>query len=587
MKHDSCDPKDVALKSFFLGPQAENAPWVREEIDALFDHWFAWRRRLHPEDGEAVSDEERASPAFDGKRRRMAALLKELMKRLEAEVPKFSPRYVGHMVSETSLPALLGHIAILLHNPNNTSAEVSRVSGVIEDEAIAALASMIGYDPGLGKGHFTSGGTVANIESLWRARYRMDHWLSLGFALREAGAQLSLFDAAHLGWRTFYAELERLGLEEEDLRRHSFVAGNPLVQARRAEQLFGRRYDGPVVLVPSNKHFSWQKGISLLGLGGEAFRPVALDARGKLDVRDLERQIARAEDEGRPVLCVVSVLGTTEMGELDPVDRVQDLLERLRASDGLDLWHHVDAAYGGFFCSMLDGPTEKTFDAESLGALRAVRRADSVTIDPHKLGYVPYACGAILVRDAAHDLVSKFPAPYLSAHGTPGRWAKTLEGSRSASGATATWLTAKSVGFDSEGYGRIIERTVHTKRTLEESLLREIPGLRVAPGCDTNILCFVVAAHGEPFSKTNLRTAALHDRLPIDGGFTVSQTRLALDEYAELLADFSGRWDAVRDAPYLALVRVVLMNPFFSSKKTRTDFYADFTAGVQAVLAAL
>lgn len=51
---------------------------------------------------------------------------------------------------------------------------------MIEDEAIAMLAAMLGFDPTVARGHFTSGGTVANFEGVWRARYRMDHGLALG-----------------------------------------------------------------------------------------------------------------------------------------------------------------------------------------------------------------------------------------------------------------------------------------------------------------------------------------------------------------------------------------------------------------------
>ena len=38
------------------------------------------------------------------------------------------------------------------------------------------LATMVGYNPAATQGHFTSGGTVANFEAVWRARYRLDHW---------------------------------------------------------------------------------------------------------------------------------------------------------------------------------------------------------------------------------------------------------------------------------------------------------------------------------------------------------------------------------------------------------------------------
>jgi aromatic-L-amino-acid decarboxylase len=50
---------------------------------------------------------------------------------------------------------------------------------------------------------------------------------------------------------------------------------------------------------------------------------------------------------------------------------------------------HVDAAYGGFFIL--------TDRARSLVA--GMARADSVVLDPHKGLFLPYGCGAVLVRD--------------------------------------------------------------------------------------------------------------------------------------------------------------------------------------------
>ena len=45
---------------------------------------------------------------------------------------------------------------------------------------------------------------------------------------------------------------------------------------------------------------------------------------------------------------------------IDPVDKVADLLDELCEHRGLHIWHHIDAAYGGYFCSVLKG------DASSL-----------------------------------------------------------------------------------------------------------------------------------------------------------------------------------------------------------------------------
>ena len=46
---------------------------------------------------------------------------------LTAETPTFSPRYIAHMKADLSLPGLLGWFAAMLHNPNNSSRDASRV----------------------------------------------------------------------------------------------------------------------------------------------------------------------------------------------------------------------------------------------------------------------------------------------------------------------------------------------------------------------------------------------------------------------------------------------------------------------------
>ena len=51
-------------------------------------------------------------------------------------------------------------------------------------------------------------------------------------------------------------------------------------------------------------------------------------------------------------------------------------------------------------------------------SVRALERADSVSIDPHKLGYVPYPAGAFLLKDRrGRELVATDP-PYLAVAGS-------------------------------------------------------------------------------------------------------------------------------------------------------------------------
>lgn len=569
-------------KAYFPGPRSENESWVRSEFQAIVDDWFDWRRSTLPGDPPAIGAEERLTPGFLVERERTAQALAELMALLRRETPTYSPRYAGHMVSELSLPALFGHFTALLHNPNNTSREVSKVGTVIEAEAIAMLAEMVGFDPAAARGHFTSGGTMANFEGVWRARYRLDHWLALALWIAEnTGEQLDLFAAAHMGWARFAELVSRHEPPAGDLRRASAVAGNPADVFRRIGAASGRDYSGPVVLVPGNKHFSWHKAANVFGLGEEAFWSVGLDAEGRLDVADLEGRLEDAAAAERPVLAVVSVAGTTETGEIDPVDRVCDLLERLQAERGWRIWHHVDAAYGGFLCTIPGGPHEAVLSPRVRKALKAVGRADSVTIDPHKLGYTPYACGTFLARDADRYTVSVFDAPYLERpHLAQDLWSATLEGSRPASGAAAMWLTGRTIGFRPDRFGAILAGTVRARQTFQEAVRATLPELRFLEPADSNIACFSLASDGEPLSSANRRTAALYDAMREDGAFHLSMTTLRRPGQSAQIAAHAARYSLDDDDDRLVLMRGVFMNPYWSSASVSECLIPEFVAAL-------
>ncbi len=227
----SAEAKAYRESAYFLGPKSENASWFRSEFQAVLDQWFDWRRSLFGEDPSPIPDAVRLQPEFLAEREIIAQKVRELGDLMTGEVPKYTPRYIGHMVSELSIPAMLGHFVTLLHNPNNTSRDVARVSGVVEDEAIAMLAAMIGFNPDLAQGHFTSGGTLANFESIWRARYRMDHFLALGLCMAErTGERFEPVAAAHMGWARFH-ELSALN-DFSDAEMRQFRAGQPLCYRR-------------------------------------------------------------------------------------------------------------------------------------------------------------------------------------------------------------------------------------------------------------------------------------------------------------------------------------------------------------------
>ena len=567
----------VIAGACFPGPRSENETWVRGEFQAVLDQWFDWRKALFADDPRLVGPAERMATERLERREILSRELAHLCEALTAETPTYTPRYIGHMKAEVSLPALLGWLAAMLHNPNNTSREASRVGTVIETEAIAMLAQMVGYVPAAAEGHFTSGGTVANFEAVWRARYRLDHWLSLGLYVAEkTGAPLDVFAAAHMGWDRFRTLWDEHGLSDAELRRYSAAASNPADIWRRISRASGRDYLGPVLLVPGNKHYSWSKAANLFGLGEDSLWAVALDEEGRLDVGDLERRIERAEADGRPVLMAVSVAGTTETGEIDPIDVLHDRLERWEAERGVHVWRHVDAAYGGFLCTLAGGPDEAVLSPDSRRALRAIGRADSVTIDPHKLGYVPYACGAFLTRDRARYAVSAFDAPYLDRPELgDGKWSSTLEGSRSAAGAAATWLSGRTIGFGPDGLGAVLAETIRARQAFETALGEAVPEVRFLAPADANIVCFSVARDGEPLSAANRRTEALFERIHRSPEFSVSKTTLGAD-YAAVIGRHVRGFGGAVDADGMVLVRCVFMNPYWAGAQFREALFPPF-----------
>ncbi|WP_415064353.1 pyridoxal phosphate-dependent decarboxylase family protein [Bdellovibrio sp.] len=576
----TCLSEEAALKGLFLGPQAENREWVSSQISTLLTSWFDWRRSFRPEDGQAISARDMASADYVKRRTHTEEVLHELTARFELEIPKFSPRYIGHMFSEISLPALFGHILTLLHNPNNISGESSRVGVLVEEEAITALAQMMGFSKGVG--HFTSGGTIANFEAVYRARTRCYNWMSAGLA---KGGN-SAFESAAMGFEVYDEisdEVKKLAV-----KFNPFEA-NPFAAATDISRQTGRAFLGPVLLIPEHKHYSWTKSANVFGLGAEALWPVQLDAHGRLDVQDLEKQILRAHKEDRPIVMVVSVLGTTELGMVDPIDEVQNLLDSYRQTHGWHLWHHVDAAYGGFICSLRgeDLSLSSALSEQSLKAIESVGRVTSVTIDPHKLGYVPYSSGAFIAAHENDYYQRSFGAPYVNFATSKDKGPFTLEGSRSAAGAVATWMTAKCVGLSQDGYGRIIARTIRLRKELEAALRKEIPDLVLAPSVDANLLGFCLAKKGDSLQKVNERTLRLYETFEIDkkSDFFISKTRIYQKCYAKYFEKFIGSWHGEIDTNELVLIRICIMNPFFRTKEMSVDFQDLFIRSLQERLA--
>jgi len=75
-----------------------------------------------------------------------------------------------------------------------------------------------------------------------------------------------------------------------------------------------------------------------------------LDAR--MDIVELRAQVDRCLEGKRPVIQVVAVVGSTEESAVDPLHEIVAVRKEYRRC-GMDFTIHVDAAWGGYFASML------------------------------------------------------------------------------------------------------------------------------------------------------------------------------------------------------------------------------------------
>jgi len=98
---------------------------------------------------------------------------------------------------------------------------------------------------------------------------------------------------------------------------------------------------------------------------------------------------------------------------------------------------------------------------------RALREADSITIDPHKAGYAPYPAGALCYRNSAmRDLVS-FRAPVIvHAAYEPTVGIYGIEGSKPGAAAAGVWLAHKVIPSTRRGYGKILGQCMWTSKRM-------------------------------------------------------------------------------------------------------------------------
>ena len=153
-----------------------------------------------------------------------------------------------------------------------------------------------------------------------------------------------------------------------------------------------------VLLSSEHAHYSLEKAASVCGLGSAALWKVPVDAQGRMLPSELVVCIAKARSLGLVPFFVNATSGTTVLGSYDPLPEIGAICRRE------ELWFHVDASWGG----------PAIFSPSLASKLEGSHRADSITVNPHKMMGVPITCSFLLGQDMNKFWKSNtLPANYL------------------------------------------------------------------------------------------------------------------------------------------------------------------------------
>jgi L-2,4-diaminobutyrate decarboxylase len=386
----------------------------------------------------------------------LPALLAEVVER---SIHLHHPGYVGHQVTPPLPAAALCDLVGALLNNGNAIYEMGPVITALERLVIGKLAGQLGM-PADADGVFTSGGSAGNLTAL--------------LAARQARAG---FDV----WTEGNAASGRVP---------------PLA-----------------LLCSAEAHYSLGRSLQIMGLGAKAAWPVPVDARFRLDPRELPAAQRAAEAAGRKVIGVVASACSTATGAYDPLEAIADYCDRAK------LWLHVDGAHGA----------SVAFSDRHRSLVQGIARADSVVWDAHKLMLMPALVTAVIFRDGRRSYEAfAQQASYLFADVSPEQqWfnlaGRTLECTKlMMSLKVYAALALHGPAF----FGGYVDGMFALAQTFADAL-QAAPDFELALRPQANIVCFRHRPAGMGDGpELDRRQAHVRQRLIENGSFYLVQTRL-------------------------------------------------------------
>ncbi|MGN4457472.1 pyridoxal-dependent decarboxylase [Bacillus cereus group sp. MYBK57-1] len=205
-----------------------------------------------------------------------------------------------------------------------------------------------------------------------------------------------------------------------------------------------------LVIMSELTHHSIEKASEILDL---PYIKLSIASQYNLDLNKLKETINIKYNEGFDGFIVISTAGYYSAGSVDNIEGISQLIENIQSvNPQIGIYYHLDAAYGGFVLPFSN--PDLSFDFRNT-------KLHSITIDPHKIGLMPYGCGAFLCRKGLieNNLVNAEKSGVID---------ETIIGSRP--GVYAAALYANLANLGRSGYEHIIKSCIERADNLIDSL---------------------------------------------------------------------------------------------------------------------
>ena len=212
----------------------------------------------------------------------------------------------------------------------------------------------------------------------------------------------------------------------------------------------GKPFDKPNIVFGADVHVCWEKFARYFDV--EARMIPMEPGRYVIGAEEVEGQI----DEN--TICVGAIVGTTFTGQYDAVDKINELLIKIKDQRGWDIPIHVDAASGGFIAPFVYPNVKWGF---------RLAQVKSINVSGHKYGLVYPGIGWLVFREAKdvpEDIV--FKVNYLGGEMPT----YTLNFSRGSAMIIAQYYMFLRLGR--AGYTRIMKNVVDNAQYLAERLIK-------------------------------------------------------------------------------------------------------------------